>query len=302
MTQAVQQKTFRLGTRGSPLALFQSEKILARLKNYFPEERFETRLFQSLGDRDQGTPLETLARQTATASIFADEIEKALRSGEIDLAVHSLKDLTVNEDPYLCLAAVPEREDARDALVSAKGLSLAALPPGARIGTCSHRRSLQLLALRSDIEVRPVRGTVEGRLKKMDRGEYDGLILAAAGLHRLGLGHRISEYFSFDQMLPAPGQGALAVQCRKDNAATLTLLSRLDHPALHACVEAERLFLKIWGLDYDSALAAYAESSENEIVLRAFHPDFEKSGHVIVRGPDPMAVARDAKIRIESGS
>ncbi|MBL8992753.1 MAG: hydroxymethylbilane synthase, partial [Spirochaetia bacterium] len=239
MTLPPRQKVFRIGTRSSALALSQTEKILSGLKKRFPEKGFETRLFQSLGDRDQNTPLETLAKKSAAPSIFADEIEKALREGGIDAAVHSLKDLSVNDDPELCLAALPEREDPRDALVSIKGETLAGLPKGARIGTCSLRRSLQILAQRPDLRVSPVRGTVEARLKIMESGEYEGLILAAAGLRRLGLTGRIAEIFSMDQMLPAPGQGALAVQCRKDDKVFRELLSELDKPVLHACVEAE---------------------------------------------------------------
>ena len=303
MTSLVRPKILRLGTRSSPLARYQTEKIISALKSRFPEERFETRLFQSLGDRDQDSSLEVLTKKAASPSIFADEIEKALRSGEIDAAVHSLKDLSVSDQPDLCLAALPEREDARDALVSARGWNLARLPKGARIGTCSLRRSLQLLTLRPDLRVVPVRGTVEARLKKMEEGEYEGLILAVAGLHRLGLHERISEYFSPEQMLPAPGQGALAVQCRRNDTAVLTLLSHLDDKTVRACVETERSFLKTWGLDYDAPIAAWAEFSQEAIVLHAAHLDFGDSHRVVrtqVKGKDPMAIAREVKSQIEA--
>lgn len=305
MSVLTSQTVFRFGTRSSPLALYQTEKVISALRRLFPEGHFEIRRFQSLGDRDQGTPLETLAKSAPSPSIFADEIEKALKAGEIDAAVHSLKDLSVEDDPELCIAAVPEREDPRDALVTASGESLSRLPKGARIGTCSLRRSLQLLAERPDLRVIPVRGTVEGRLGKMDAGECDGLILAAAGLLRLGLGHRISETFSPERMIPAPGQGALAVQCRRNDAAARELLAGLDDASLRSCVETERQFLKVWQLDYDSPLAAYATQDADGIHLSAAHLDFGKSHkvrRVRLSGADPESLARNAKTEIESGA
>ncbi len=243
-----------LGTRGSALARWQSEWVLARLRERWPNLASQTRLFTTTGDRQLDRPLPEIGGK----GVFTEELEQALLAGEIDLAVHSLKDLPVAITPGLTLGAICVREDARDVLVSASGVILANLPREARIGTSSLRRSAQLLHARPDLIVAPLRGNVDRRLHKAQQGDYDAIVLAAAGVRRLGLEAAITEYLPFDVMLPAPGQGALAAQCRAEDAATLALLEQLDHPPTRAAVEAERAFLAALGGGCAAPVAAYA--------------------------------------------
>ncbi len=252
--------------------------------------------FESSGDRDPGTPLDALSAKSPGISIFADECERALLNGEIDAAVHSLKDLSIEETPGLQIIAILPREDARDVLVSEDALLLSQLPVGARVGTCSLRRSLQVLALRPDIKILPVRGAVERRIEKMNAGAYEALVLAAAGLNRLGLQSQIAEIFPVEKLCPAPGQGALAVQCRQDDAPMAALLSGLEHRPSRLAVEAERQFLKVCGADYVSPLAAFASSDGIRIFLDAVHfPGNDQAFRKIhLEGTDPRVLAEQA--------
>ncbi|MBI3763055.1 MAG: hydroxymethylbilane synthase [Chloroflexi bacterium] len=245
-----------LGTRGSPLARWQTDWVLARLRWAWPELRCETKLITTTGDRVLDKPLPEIGGK----GLFTEELECALRSGEIDLAVHSLKDLPIEDAPGLVLGAICAREDARDVLIARDASALAGLPDGARVGTSSLRRSAQLLAARPDVTVLPLRGNVDTRVRKALRGDYDAIVLAAAGVLRLGLGEHIAEYLPFEVMLPAPGQGALAVQCRADDDDGLQLLAPLDDHASRAAVTAERTFLKALGGGCSAPVAAFAES------------------------------------------
>jgi hydroxymethylbilane synthase len=246
--------TLILGTRGSALARWQTGWVLARLREHWPELASQVRLFTTTGDRLLNQPLPEIGGK----GVFTEELEQALLSGEIDLAVHSLKDLPVAVTPGLALGAICQRADARDVLISPAGTGLLALPRGARVGTSSLRRSAQIRCARPDLDLQPLRGNVDTRLRKVEQGHYDAIVLAAAGVVRLGLEAAITEFLSFDVMLPAPGQGALAVQCRADDASTLALLRPLEHAPTRAAVQAERAFLAALGGGCAAPVAAYA--------------------------------------------
>ena len=227
----------QIGTRASALALWQTRRVADALGIVAPELKSEAVPLGTRGDRDRTTPIPALGE----TGVFTDALERALLAGEIDLAVHSLKDLPIAEREGLATVAICLREDPRDVLVSASGAGLAALPAGARIGTSSPRRRAQLLAARPDLVPVPVRGNVDTRVRKVLEHETDAVILAAAGLHRIGLRDHITEYFDPDVLLPAPGQGALAVQCRVDDPRR-DRIARLDDPATRAAAVAERAF------------------------------------------------------------
>ncbi|HXC26175.1 MAG TPA: hydroxymethylbilane synthase [Gemmatimonadaceae bacterium] len=229
----------RFGTRGSALALWQTQEVIKRLHAVRPDVACPTVTVNTRGDDALHIPLTAFKEE----GVFTDALEAALLNGTIDVAVHSLKDLPTHEAPGLILGAMPCRADPRDVLVTREGVQLVALPAGAVVGTCSIRRSAQLLALRPDLIIRPIRGTVEARLQKVLDGEYDATILAAAGLERLGLLKHVSQYFEPDVLLPAPGQGILAVQCRADDVSTLSLLATIDDPAVRAAAQWERSHL-----------------------------------------------------------
>lgn len=248
--------TLRIGTRASRLALKQTELVAARLRRTAPDVAIEVVEITTAGDRDRTSPLTS----GEGAGWFTSAIQEALLAGEVDVAVHSYKDLPTARPEGLVIAAVPERADPRDALVARDGGTLAELPEGAVIGTSSPRRSAQTLALRPDLELRPIRGNVETRLQRVDEGEYDAALFAIAGLERLGLEGRASHVFGFEEMLPAPAQGALAVECRRDDEATLDLLSAIDDGELRWLVSAERAFLAALEAGCSYPAAAYAES------------------------------------------
>lgn len=227
-------RRFVLGTRQSELALRQTAIVADLLASAHPELEIEVRRYEASGDRMLDVPAPRLA-----ADAFTDVIEQALLAGEIDAAVHSYKDLPVEPRPGLVIAAVPVRADPREALVCARPLKLSELPPGSRVGTSSERRAAAVRALRSDLEVSPIRGTVDARVAKVLAGEYDAALLALAGLERLQLRANITEIFDLEAMPPAAGQGALAVQCRSDDAAALRLVTSIDDVDLHNAVDAE---------------------------------------------------------------
>lgn len=250
-------------TRPSTLARWQTARVIQRLQAAHPDLICSEYVINTQGDRDLDQPLPEIGRK----GLFTSELEEALLSGKVDAAVHSLKDLPVEETPGIVIAAIPEREAAHDVLVSVGGKMLSDLPEGARVGTGSPRRSAQLLALRPDLNILPIRGNVDSRLRKLLNGEYDAIVLAHAGLMRLGLQSHISEIFSLEAMLPAPGQGALAVQCHADDEATIKLLSAIHDPLAAAAVEAERAFLSILGGGCSLPVAAFAEKNNGQIIL-----------------------------------
>jgi hydroxymethylbilane synthase len=231
--------TLRLGTRGGELALWQAREVARLVLTAHPHVTVDIRVIRTTGDRAPATPVV----QIGGTGVFTREIEQALVDGTIDIAVHSLKDLPTRPSDGLTLAAVLERGDPRDALVAPPGTRLANLPPGARIGTSSARRRAQLLAQRPHLSTIEVRGNVPTRLAKLDRGEYDALVLARAGLQRLGLDARVAEVIEPEVVMPAPGQGALAVQARTDDAGVTSLLQAIEHRPTRLATCAERALL-----------------------------------------------------------
>ncbi len=276
-----------VGTRASTLAQVQTGLVVAALQARHPELSFETRLVHTRGDHDRRTPLAELGGE----GIFVKELEGALLTGEIDLAVHSLKDMPAVQPPDLVIAAVLPREDARDALVSQLGLPLAKLPHRARVGTSALRREAQLRALRPDLQLLPLRGNVDTRLRKVREGEYDAIVLALAGLVRLGRQAEVTEVLPLEAVLPAPGQGAIAVEARAGDAGVLAALEALDDPGTRAATAAERSLLRELGGGCHVPIAAHATVEGDVLYLRALVADL--SGTAIVRSGrrGPMAQA-----------
>ncbi len=257
-------RTFRIGTRGSSLALRQTGMVLADLQAAHPDASFETVTITTSGDQSTAALASIGGR-----GVFIIEIERALLAGDIDIAVHSLKDLPADDTPGLVIAATPPREDVRDVLVSRSGARLADLPSGASLGTGSPRRAVQLIALRPDLAIKDIRGNVDTRLRKVADGEYDAVALAAAGLKRLGLFDHATEVFETAQLLPAVGQGALAIQVRADDAGAIGLARALDDHATHTAVIAERAFERRLGGGCHAAIAGYATVGHGPSLDRA---------------------------------
>jgi hydroxymethylbilane synthase len=292
-----------LGTRGSALARAQTELVAALLASACPGVALSTQVLSTAGDRTQesGQPLPEIGGK----GLFTAELERALLEGEIDVAVHSLKDLPTQDAPGVAVGAVTSREDVRDCLVSRSAESLSDLDDGALVGTSSLRRSAQLAALRPDLEIRSIRGNVDTRIRKVHEGEYDAALLAAAGIRRLGLEHAVSEWLSPETMLPAPGQGALAVQCRADDATMREVLADLDDPATRAETTAERAFLEALGSGCAAPVAALAiVTTTPRVRLQGLVASVDGRDVVRVRGEgDPAEVgARLAQEALSLGA
>ncbi len=257
-------------TRRSALALAQCRAFVARLAQINPGLELIEEQVVTTGDRIQDRPLSELGGK----GLFVKEIEEALLDGRADLAVHSIKDVPATLPPGLAITCIPKREDPRDVLVSPKYGTLSALPEGAKIGTSSLRRAACLLEARPDLVIVPLRGNVDTRLRKVDAGEADGIILARAGLVRLGLESRATEILSPERSLPAVGQGALGIESRIEDARTRELLAALAHDETSRCVHAERGVLFALGADCKTPLGAFAECVEHDgqrgMRLRAF--------------------------------
>ncbi len=243
-------------TRPSALARWQTQWVMRALETAHPGLTCREEVIVTHGDRVLDKPLPEIGGK----GLFTQELEAALLGRQVDAAVHSLKDLPTDMPPGLTVGAVPPRAEVRDALVSAQGYTLETLPEGAVVGTSSLRRAAQLLAARPDLQIRPLRGNVDTRVRKALAGQYDAVVLAGAGLVRLGLTEHVGQWLPLEVMLPAPGQGALAVQCRADDVVTLGLLAALDGAATRAAVDAERAFLAGLGGGCAVPVAAYAEA------------------------------------------
>jgi hydroxymethylbilane synthase len=236
----------RIGSRGSQLALWQANHIAEALRAL--GHSVSIQIIKTTGDQLQDAEFQAANPGAEDGKgIFIKEIEEALAAGAIDLAVHSLKDLPTELAPQFMIAAIPPRADARDVLVTVSGATLRELPADARVGTTSPRRQTQLLDLRDDLKFVAMRGNVDTRIRKLQEGQADALVLASAGLDRLGLTQHISERFAITELCPAPGQGALAIECRADDAATQALLAPLDDAATRYAVTAERAALHALG-------------------------------------------------------
>jgi hydroxymethylbilane synthase len=250
-------------TRPSSLARWQTQWVIHALQKIHPGLACEEKIIATQGDKILDKPLPEIGGK----GLFTQELESELLSGAVHCAVHSLKDLPVENSDGLTIGCIPTRGEARDALISKNGYTLAALPKGASIGTSSLRRAAQILSLRPDLHTESLRGNVDTRVRKALDGQYDAIILAGAGLTRLGLNRHVTEWLSLDVMLPAPGQGALAVQCRSTDQTTLDLLAALDDESTRKAVTAERAFLSGLGGGCAVPVAAYAVTGEQSSVI-----------------------------------
>lgn len=280
----------RLGTRASKLAQWQADWVATQLRKRGAD--LELVLISTTGDQNQAGPIDSLSGQ----GVFTKEIQRALLENKIDLAVHSLKDLSTQPVPGLMLAAVPKRAPVEDALISREQLTLENLPEGAVVGTGSLRRRTQLLHVRPDLRVLDIRGNVETRLAKLEAGDYDAIVLAVAGLERLELDERITETISKSVMLPAIGQGALAIETREDDEQTRAIVSQLNDLATHISVHAERTLLKDLegGCLAPIAAWAYVESDELFLAGRVVGIDgqerLDAEGHIKLDPPDAVSL------------
>lgn len=288
--------TLRIATRKSELALWQANYVRARLLERHPHLQIELVKLTTQGDKILDAPLARVGGK----GLFIKELEQSLLSGRTDIAVHSLKDMTVSLPEELHIAAVCEREDPRDAFVSNHYAGLSSLPAGARVGTSSLRRQCQLRAAFPELTIESLRGNVNTRLRKLDAGEIDAIILAVAGLKRLGLTQRIRAYLEPEDMLPAVGQGVVCVEARRDDALN-SILASLDHPATRHRVAAERALNARLEGGCQVPIAAYAQIAGESMWLRALvgYPD----GHAVIRaenrGPVDQSESLGARLADE---
>jgi hydroxymethylbilane synthase len=280
--------TLRLGTRGSALALWQADEVTRRLREAHPGLAVERVIVRTLGDRAQDAQPADLGE----VGLFTKELEQALLRGDVDVAVHSLKDLPTADSAGLVLAAILERADPRDALIGPAGATLATLPAGARIGTSSLRRRAQVLAARPELQVLGLRGNVPTRLEKLARGEYDALIMAVAGLTRLGLHGHITQYLDPAELLSAPGQGAVAVQVRAGDAAARACAGPLDHLPTRIATATERAVLARLEAGCHAPVGALAVQDGGQLDLRALAARVD--GGVILTRHERAAVETEA--------
>jgi len=279
----------RIGSRGSQLALWQANHVAALLRA--KGHTVEIEIIKTTGDKITSVAL----AKVGTKGMFTKEIEEALHDKRVDLAVHSLKDVPTDLAQEFELAAIMKREDPRDAFISVRFSSLEELPHGAKVGTSSLRRQCQLKSVRPDLEVFPLRGNVDTRLRKLESGEYDAIILAAAGVLRLGLETHVRSRISADVMCPAVGQGALAIEIRRGDQQTKTLLAFLDDADTHAAIDCERALLGSLGGGCQVPIGAYAEKRGGRLFLRAMvgRPDGSQILREQADGTDGVKLGRE---------
>ena len=279
-------KKFIIGSRGSKLSLAYSghvKNLLIKSSSQFDDSLIEIKIIKTSGDIFQNKRISDIGGK----GVFCKQIEEELLDSKIDLAVHSLKDLPTQMTKGLCVNAVIKRNDPRDAFLSYSSKSLQNLKPHSRIGTSSFRRHAQLNLLRNDLEIISMRGNIDTRISKLKNNEYDAIVLSLAGIQMLNLNHQVKEVFAIDQMLPALGQGVIALQCREDDKKTLNILRALNDKETYYCVEAERSLLQTIGGDCNTAIGGLARLSNNKIFLKSelFSNDgkkkfeFQSSGH-----------------------
>ncbi len=275
----------KLGTRRSKLALWQTHHIKTALEAAWSDLQCEVVEFVTKGDKVLDKPLPEIGGK----GLFTQELEAALLDGRVDIAVHSLKDLPVENPDGITLGAIGKRANPADVLI---GSTLADLAQGAIVGTSSLRRGAQLKAQRPDLEIQSIRGNVPTRIRKCEVGQYAAIVLAAAGVERLDMHAHIAEYLDLNTMLPAPGQAAIGIQCRAGDAATLNALSVIDHAATRACVTAERVFLHALGGGCAVPVAAYATQHDDQLTLvgAVYHPDGTQSLTATATGTDAIAL------------
>lgn len=286
----------RVGTRGSALALAQAESIRQAISKVVTHRNFELVPVTTSGDQIEGD------LPGGGKGLFVSEIQHALASGKIDLAVHSAKDLPAQTPDGVALAGVPKREDPRDALVTRGGVGLAALQPGTTIGTSSLRRAMQLRALNRGLVPTPIRGNVDTRLRKLSDGEVQALVVALCGLKRLGRADRVSEILPINVVLPAPGQGALAVECRSNDKLLRPAIAQLEDPDTRAAFEAERSFMIALAGDCNLPLGALAEASGGTVRIRGLvgTPDGKRILADQIEGADPEKVGIELADRLRA--
>ncbi len=298
-----------VGTRESQLAQTQTGQVIEQLRQLCVQHgiacQFETRTILTKGDQI----LDVTLSKVGGKGLFVKEIEQALLNGEIDLAVHSMKDMPFELPEGLTIGAIPIREDMRDALISRNDVSLEQLPQGALVGTSSLRREAQLRKLRPDLHIKPLRGNIDTRLRKLETEGFDAIILAAAGLRRMGWQDRISEYIGVEQFVPAVGQGALAIQCREDDEFLLDLLSQLQHEETAVAVRAERAFLGAIEGSCQVPIGAYAtwvqKADGKELTLTAIvgDPEGKQLLRITDNDTDPEALGRRvAQVMLDNGA
>jgi hydroxymethylbilane synthase len=288
----------RIGSRGSQLALWQANHVAALLREQ--GHAVEIEIIKTTGDKI----LDVALAKVGTKGMFTKEIEEALADRRVDLAVHSLKDVPTELQPEFELAAIMKREDPRDAFISVEYAALEELPQRARVGTSSLRRQCQLKAVRPDLEIFPLRGNVDTRLRKLESGDYDAIILASAGVHRLGLDKHVRSRISPEVMCPAVGQGALAIESRAGDRETLAHLEFLNHADTRAAVECERALLGSMGGGCQVPIGAFAEKCGGGLLLRAMvgRPDGSEVLREQAQGNDPEQLGRStAKKLLQRG-
>ncbi len=288
----------RFATRPSALARVQTDLIRQDLLQHWPGLECSVTIITTEGDRVLDRPLPEIGGK----GLFTKELERELLDGRLDAAVHSLKDLPIEDVPGLVIGLVPQRALANDVLVSGEGYTLEELPSRSVVGTSSLRRQGQLLVIRPDLEVRPIRGNVDTRVRKVMEGQYNAAILAHAGLSRLGLDDHIAQVLPLDIMLPAPGQGALAIQCRSDDAQTLNHLTVLEDAQTREAVEAERMFLAALGGGCSLPVGAYAEKRNGSwtICTVIVAPDGIDISRMERSGDDPLELIEDLIQEVET--
>lgn len=300
MSRAKAPQRIVIASRESALAMWQARHIQSQLAALCPDADIEILGLTTEGDRRLDASLAKIGGK----GLFIKELEDALAGRRADIAVHSVKDVPMTLAPEFALAAIGEREDPRDAFVSNRYPDLSALPAGARVGTSSLRRECQLRARHPALQTEPLRGNVPTRLRKLDAGNYDAVILAAAGLKRLGLAARITRLLDPAECLPAPGQGALGIECLSKRTDLIELLAALDHAATARCVAAERAFSRALAGSCNVPLGAYAEAGAKVMRLRGFigAPDGSRVVSGEMEGPagDPEALGAALAARLKS--
>lgn len=282
-------KKWNVGTRRSRLALTQTNWVVDHLKELAPEAEFDLHEIVTKGDRI----LDVTLSKVGGKGLFVKEIEQSLYDKETDFAVHSLKDMPAELPEGLVIGAIPKRVDPRDVLLSKDGKTLDELPQGALVGTSSLRRAAQLMAYRPDIQIESLRGNIDTRMRKMEEGNFDGIILAAAGLERVNFEGKISQFLPVEISLPAVGQGALAIECRSDDEETLELLRRLDDQPTRLAVTAERSFLHKLQGGCQVPIGAYATVGEGDLITMTGmvgSPDGKQMFKNTASGHDPVAL------------
>jgi hydroxymethylbilane synthase len=285
----------RLGTRGSPLAMWQANWIKDQLEETHEGLKIELVKITTTGDKIQDVPLAKIGGK----GLFLKEIEDALLKNKIDIAVHSMKDVPVHLPRRLCIASFTERQDPRDALISKNGIKLADMPQKARIGTGSMRRQTQLLNYRPDLEIVPLRGNIDTRIKKLETEELDGIILAAAGLIRMGWADKITEYIDIDILLPAIGQGSVGIEARNFDIDVLEAIVALDHEETNYALEAERGFLRVLNGGCQVPIGGYATIQDGQLTIRGLVGDL--AGKEIIKSEKTGSVEDAEYIGIDLG-